>query len=48
MAMFESLTEKPSRVFYKLSSRGKLSKKDVDDGLFHSEVCNPSQRTDYN
>ena len=33
MAMFESLTEKLNRVFYKLSSRGKLSEKDVDDAL---------------
>ncbi len=31
--MFESLTEKLNRVFYKLSSRGKLSEKDVDDAL---------------
>ena len=31
--MFESLTEKLSKVFYKLGSRGKLSEKDVDDAL---------------
>ncbi|MFC2003598.1 signal recognition particle protein [Chloroflexota bacterium] len=33
MAMFESLTEKLSKVFYKLGSRGKFSEKDVDEAL---------------
>jgi len=31
--MFESLTEKLNKIFYRLSNRGKLSEKDVDDAL---------------